>query len=300
MSTPSQIVSFPGELVGAYDSCVSKGDPLAQDGSRASGTWLVITALSLLPWSMAVNLWFAEQGLYRPLLHASGGWLQPALQVCFPSFLLYLVFFRLGGLRSRDLGLERARLLPGVLATLVLWFLSNAVAYAALGESSAPAASMTRAPAATYGPLLAQLCGNALWEETVYRGFFLTQLYRWSCEQGSSRRQSLFFAVLLSALAFALPHIPNRLYRHQYETLSSALLDQGRLLITGCFLAWVYLRTKNLWWLIGMHSLANAPTLLVGWQGPVSLKFLISLLATILTVLWPWLFQRRAAAAPIR
>lgn len=242
-----------------------------------------------------MNLWFAKQKLYLPVVEASGGWLQPALQVCLPSVALYLLFFRLGGLKPRDLGLRSEQLARGLLATAMLWLACNGLAVAASDGDVRMSAPMMEMPAIPLGGLLAQLFGNALWEETVYRGFFLTQLIRCFRARGVPDRRSLLLAVLLSALAFAVPHIPNRLQYDLYPDLESMLSDQLRLVLVGCFLAWVYLRTKSLWWMIGLHSLANAPALLVEWDGPFAPKLLVSICGTILTIVWPWIPARHAA-----
>ena len=264
-------------------------NPRSTHGPRTTGTWLVITALTLLPWSAAVNLWFAKQKLYLPLVEASGEWLQPALQVCLPSICLYLLFFRLGGLRPRDLGLRRELLVPGLVATLASWVALNLIVAIGCEGDVQMSAILQENPARPLGALLAQLFGNAMWEEILYRGFFLTQLVRHFGARGWHDKRSLLFAVFLSAVAFAVPHIPNRLVYDLDADVASLLSDQLRLLLVGCYLAWVYLRTKNLWWMIGFHSLANSPALLVDWDGPYSSKLLVSICGTVLTLLWPYL-----------
>ena len=62
------------------------------------------------------------------------------------------------------------------------------------------------------GALIAQLLGNALYEEITFRGFLLPQLYlkleRWQ-DRPALR---IACAVLLSVAMFALIHIPIRLW----------------------------------------------------------------------------------------
>lgn len=260
--------------------------------TRRAPTWLLVTtALLLVPWSCAVNLWFAERELYRPLLHASGGLLHPALQACLPSVVGFLLLFRLGGLRLADVGWRARDLARGALVTLLLWLSLNACAFASLGGEFAWHTEPGKTPALMLGHLLGQLLGNALWEESVYRGFFLVQFVLLLRARGRGPKASAWLAALSSAIVFALPHIPNRIFKDAYDGGLDVLADQARLLLAGMFLAWVFLRTKNLWWAVGLHSLANYPTLAVAWGWEASTKEVVALLGLVMTVLWPWVFR---------
>ena len=66
-----------------------------------------------------------------------------------------------------------------------------------------------------------------------------------------------------------------------YAGLGDVLRDQAQLLASGMFLAWIYLRTRNLWWAIGLHSLANYPVLLIAWQLGERKKVAIALLGLV-------------------
>jgi membrane protease YdiL (CAAX protease family) len=261
--------------------------------TRRAPTWLlVVTAASLLPWSYAVNLWFAPRELYSPLLRASHGLLQPALQVCLPSIVLYLLLFRAGGLRLRDTGWHRTNLLAGVVATVALWGLVNGIAMAAVGRDVAWPEQPAEGTLVFIGKLVAQLFGNALWEETIYRGFFLTQLLILFQKRGLGPRRRICLAVLLSAVLFAIPHIPNRIYKGEYDGFTDVLLDQGKLLLSGAFLAWTYLRTGNLWWLVGLHSLSYVPGILFAPSPGGSPKDAVVVIGVVITLLWPRTFGR--------
>jgi membrane protease YdiL (CAAX protease family) len=264
--------------------------------SRRAPTWLLVAVIaSSLPWSWFVNLWFAPRGLYRPLSHWSGGLLHPTLQVCLPALVLYLLLLRAGGLRPRDVGWRAADLRAGVLATVALWLGCNAVALLAPGGDGAHDGQEGGPLLAVAGRLLGQLLGTALLEETLYRGFCLTQFLMSLRARGVRRQVAAPVAAALSAVVFAIPHIPNRMFKGAYESAADVLADQAMLACSGVLLAWVYLRTRNLWWGVGLHALANCPTLVVPWGWGGSPKAAVAVLGLGLTALWPWLARRRQA-----
>ena len=62
------------------------------------------------------------------------------------------------------------------------------------------------------------------------------------------------------------------------------------LAVLGVLLALLYLRTRNLLLVVGVHALINTPTLLVA--SPVSHE-IVELLAVLLLLAWPWLWRAR-------
>ncbi|MCR9245030.1 MAG: CPBP family intramembrane metalloprotease [bacterium] len=265
--------------------------------TRRAPTWLLATVLLVLyPWSWFVNQWFMANEHYRYLLRASDGLLFPNLQVCAPTILLWLLVFRLAGLRFADIGWCRRDLGMGALMTLVVWVAIHIVAVIVNWSELTLFGELLEAPQLTIGRLFGQLLGNALYEETIYRGFCMTQFLLLLLARGHGQFKAVSLAALGSAAMFALPHIPNRLARERYDDWPAVLGDQTMLLCSGLFLAWIYIRTRNLWWAVGLHSLANCPTLLVVWQGEGSrgnsVKALVSLFGLLITVAWPWLRRR--------
>jgi TctA family transporter len=61
---------------------------------------------------------------------------------------------------------------------------------------------------ATLGFLVAMLVGIPLYEEVAFRGFLFPQLY---LKLGGAYRARLWVAAIISALLFALMHLPNRM-----------------------------------------------------------------------------------------
>ena len=80
---------------------------------------------------------------------------------------------------------------------------------------------------------------------------------------------------LLSSLAsqvfFALLHLPNRLFLGN-PSANELLMDQLRLTVVGLGFLGIYLVTRNLWTVVGIHALGNqsaplleAPQMTVGY-----------------------------------
>lgn len=260
--------------------------PIDPRTRRARTRLLIAIGALLLPWSLFVNLWFAPRELYRPLWHGSQGLLSPALQVCLPTVLVLLVVLHRFGLRAADVGLSRRGLPKACLATLALWILLHLVAWSLLGGRFEPFDHQGKDSFLRIGDLLGQLLGNALFEEVVYRGLFLTQFILLFRARGMSPARAAWLAALCSAVLFALPHIPNRLLKDEYSGLVDVLIDQARLVLSGLFLAWVYLRTQNLWWVIGLHSVGNEPTLVLAWEPAFEPKVVVAAVVLLITALW--------------
>lgn len=124
-----------------------------------------------------------------------------------------------------------------------------------IGGTAAPAVRWSEwGITGVIGTLLGQLFGNALCEELVYRGFLLTQVLFATCH-------------ISSALAGGMSAI-------------DVVLDLIRLTVLGILLALLYVRTNNLFIVIGVHALMNAPTALVS-SPTIDVSVLVILLAAL-------------------
>lgn len=143
-----------------------------------------------------------------------------------------------------------------------------------------------------FGQLLAQLLGNALWEEMVYRGFFLPQFYL----KASARFRpaaALVLALLGSQVFFALMHIPNRLFVLN-RPVDQWAGDQLELVVQALSYSAVYLVTRNIFICVGLHSLFNQPARLL--PVPFSPGVKIVWYALVLILLLVWRLGRRFGA----
>jgi uncharacterized protein len=185
---------------------------------------------------------------------------------------LVLVLWLLTGaarLRPFEFGWERPRIRPGLVTACGIWFAGQLVELVAtVADGGAPRLSEEWSDdgwATTVGVLLAQLLGIAPAEETFFRGFLLVQLI------AKFARLSPMFAVgvavVLSQLAFALFHVPNLVLGDSADigpTPSAIAVQLSLFFVVGVVFGLLYLRTRNLFLVIGVHALQNAGTSVVG------------------------------------
>lgn len=224
----------------------------------------------LAAWTLASTLWFVSPVFPRQALAswqaATGGWLSVTLLASGSIGLLQLAILRWPGRQDwRDLGWRARDLLPALALTTLLWLLMQGGTLLGAQFADAPLVAhgaWSKGAGFALGPLLAQLLGTALMEETVFRGYLWPQL---SARLGGGRRGALAGALLSQAL-FALVHLPILAWRGAAPS-EMAMTLLGLFLVGLVFVA-VYAATRNLFVVVGMHALGNAPTLLFEPQGP--------------------------------
>lgn len=231
---------------------------------RARRTTAVRFVVAHLALTIIVNLVFFAGNTFRPLASATGGLFTGSLlaNLVFIGLLVVLVILRTGGLRPYDVGLIPRHIPLGVLATLGFWGAAQVIhliaGWLTYGEVALNADWAN--PAFMIGLILTQIFGNALFEEIAYRGFLFPQLYLRLDAARHSPARRLALALLVSQGIFAIAHIPNRIYLG----MSSAqiALDLLMLLCWGTIYTLIYLRTDNLFLVVGIHALGNTPTTL--------------------------------------
>lgn len=241
-------------------------------------------------------------GWLAPIQRATGGLLDETLIANLILFAVVVggIVFGLGRLRPRDVGLRRERLIPAALAVALIWLwmqLAIGVWSLVSGQGLAIDPAWARFGAlVVLGNALGQFCGNALYEEVVWRGVTLPQFYRrFAAGAQKPLARGLSVGALIAALAvsqglFALRHIPVRLW--QGFSLGDLPAEIAALFVLGALFVALYLRTRNLFLVIGVHALYNAPTALLAHGGGVALPALG--LAALVLLLWPRLLSRGA------
>jgi membrane protease YdiL (CAAX protease family) len=225
---------------------------------------LVILIAAHFALTAVVNLIFFAGGTFRPLASATGGLFTGSLlaNLVFIAVLVALIILRFGGLRLYDVGLIPRNILMGILFTAGIWGGAQVIQLIAgwldFGVVKLNADWVN--PGFMIGLLLTQIFGNALFEEIAYRGFLFPQLYL----RGSGLRARpwtrLLLALLVSQGLFALSHVPNRIYLGMKP--GEIALDLLMLLGWGTLYTLIYLRTDNLFIVVGIHALGNTPTTL--------------------------------------
>jgi len=109
---------------------------------------------------------------------------------------------------------------------------------------------------AAIGALIAQIFGNVLFEETLYRGYFLPQFIL-KVKKLTPRHPILGInlGILTPSVLFALMHIPIRIFSGTFgwELVLSLLFLVG----IGYFFSMIYIFTQNLYIAMAVHVLWN-------------------------------------------
>ncbi|HEY3476893.1 MAG TPA: CPBP family intramembrane glutamic endopeptidase [Anaerolineales bacterium] len=238
--------------------------------------WLLVsTGLTAL-----INLVLFPGPLFDPIARATGNLIDATLQANLLSLLMFvLVVFGWGRLRPSDVGLDWSKLAPGLSLVALLWLSTQAIVLlinGVNGDIHLDPAWSERGITTVLGALIAQLAGNALFEEVNYRGFYLSQLYLKI--RTPDERNRRWWAILSMLGLFVLSHIPNRIFSGY--SLADIPLDFALLLSYGLFFTAVYLISGNLFLAIGVHTLVNRPTLIT--EAPFPAQIVLFLLTCIL------------------
>jgi hypothetical protein len=236
---------------------------LAEFSSRlAARTWVLVVVIVGVPVLYPV--------LATALNLVSRPWLATVTQI-FPAFaILHLLAFALvicgvvvglGGQRFHDLGLRPALFSPGVMVAVAVWCVAQIVLVAIVLVTSGGLA-VHSAWREQGGTLLVTFAGNligtALFEEVTYRGFLLPELYQ-KLKRPDRRidRWRLAVALVVGGVCFALAHLPVFLIQQRPPQVIAAVAVM--LTLAGVFGGVLYLRTGNLFTVIGIHALYNSP-----------------------------------------
>jgi len=241
----------------------------------------------LQPWT--------KQAISRPLYEVTGGFLHPELVMNLLWLGLLLAVLRRGSLTPRDAGLRWAAVRPALWGVGLLWVGAQTVLVVVTVVSTGSLPTFEVQPyrseglVVLLGLLAREVVGNSLYEEVLYRGIVLEQV-RLHAEAVTRFGQAgtIAVALVVSQSAFALVHVPIRLY--QGATLTQTALSVGALFAVGLLFGVVYYRTGNLLVAVGVHALNNLPLFVFGTpaQWPVWL-------ATVgLLVWWPRLAPSRS------
>ena len=230
-------------------------------------SWLVLalTAVAYAVTSLFVNGVLFQRGQAGAALDwvysATGGLVNGTLVggLCVLGTSVFIIV-GLGQLRASDIGWRVRDVGSGLLVALALWVIiqgAQALLLVFRGDFTLHEAWKQSGPAGVLGGVLGQLLGNALAEETIFRGFFLPQFYL-KATRVFRRGTALTIALLGSQLLFAVSHLPNRFFVMGTTGLD-ILWDQLGLMAAGLVLAAVYLLTRNLFFAVGLHVLQNTP-----------------------------------------
>jgi hypothetical protein len=262
-------------------------------------SWLTIVAV-VIAGATAVTVFNMNRTAivdsFQPLYTTTGGLVQPTLIVNLVLIGVVVVGLILwfGRLQPRDIGLDLRDLWIGIVITVGTWALMQVTGVIAVLVQGKPLGLneswTTIGTLAIIGGFVAQLFGNALYEEIVYRAFLVPQFAKkFSYQLPSSTPRTVFvLALLVSQAVFGLIHAPSRLA--QGVAIGGLPVTILVPFLIGILFALVYYRTANLFVTVGLHALVNDPVLLVNASAIAALPVLLVLLAVLL--IWPSLVAK--------
>ena len=200
---------------------------------------------------------------------------------------VYVVLINHGEMTAGDLGLRIEKLPLAVAAGVVIWasiqILEGIAGYAISGTIAFESSWRTEG-AARIGLLTGMLFGAALFEEVGFRGFLLVQFMAKLGRVVENRTLSIGLALLASQTFFTLMHVPWKVMNQGWTT--AVFLDLiFSVFINGMIYGLLYLRTQNLFFVMIVHALGNAPSLLI--KQSIEPSTVLLLLSIIFCAVWP-------------
>lgn len=265
--------------------------------ARRAPVWLIVlVVLAQYAATLLFNLVLFHQGWIKGLQLLTCGLLNATLigyAILLPLVVGGLLFW-LGRLRPCDVGLRFRDFPAAIRWTLALWLVVNLAEAAAQFGHFHFDAQWSR-PLGLVGQWIAQIFGNALYEEIIYRGFLTVQLALLFERLGRGR--ALLLGVLLAQAIFASIHIG--LLLNMGLSGSAIVQAMPELFLAGIALAMVYLITGNLLIAVGVHALVDAPMLVPKDVSGLcdDFGYVYLMLALIAACLWRVTNSARSAAS---
>ena len=175
-----------------------------------------------------------------------------------PWFLVMgLLWSSIGNLRCRDFGLLPSKILPALYWTLSIWIIAQLCVVIVHGVSFSVVGTWHDEPSKPIEYFFfAQLFGNSLIEELMFRAFLIVQLLllfqRW---KGWAKRKSLIIAIIVASFIFAVMHVLGDYYSG--DPLLMVALNNIPRFFLGAIFAGIFLLSNNLLIAVGIHALVN-------------------------------------------
>ena len=204
--------------------------------------------------------------------------------------ILLLLILLVGRIKLDDVGLHRDYLGRGIGVVAMIWGASQVIGVLPRVVANRPVLLDYDFEYGSRWEMAGQFLtalGNATLIELAFRGFLLVQLYLLFNRNNQDEESGSGWATIITVVVTNLAMLPRVL---PYPSREIAAADQGIMVLGGLFLCWLYLRTRNLFFVIGVHTLLVAPSSVVaGPRGGGSWypTLVIAILATLWALLWP-------------
>lgn len=208
---------------------------------------------------------------------------------------VYGVLFLYGKMKAGDLGLKFEKLPIAVTAGAVIWIaiqvIEAVIGYSRYGSITIEPSWGTQGTE-LIGLLIGMFFGTALFEEIGFRGFLLFQFKTKLGKKMANSVVLIGLSLILSQVFFALLHVPWKVMNQGWTT--TVVLDiVFSAFMNGIIYGLLYLRTMNLFFVMIIHTLGNAPTSLI--EPSVAPPNILLLLAILFSLIWPWLDKARVS-----
>jgi membrane protease YdiL (CAAX protease family) len=247
---------------------------------RKINTTLLIFIVILIPINSIVLNYLFKIQFFMPLVKLTDYWVQSTLIANIIGLIIFSVLiFLIGKHNLFSVWLTKKKLKVAFFPLFFIWLLSQLITFIVTFHNTGELVWVGKINI-LIGSLLGQLFGNAAFEEFIFRGLFFLQLYI-LFKAKTTKNKALIISIIASQLLFSLIHIPNRLIINQVDNLA---IDLICLFVVGVILTIIYIRTENLAFVIGVHTLMNQPFNLLVTSFPM--EIVVYILIVLTTILW--------------
>lgn len=267
--------------------------------SQQEKSWFLITGSYLLDFVIIIFLMFVvyPNNWLSPIEYATQGIFNTTLVASIALFgiIIIVLLCVVGKVKLRDLGLKGSKLPIGIISffgfyiilNIILLIINVAVKNPTIWH---PYWLDSGSPGLTWdvGSLLAQIFGNVLLEETLFRGFLWIQFSKKFADITRSKTWGLILGAVVSNFLFSLLHIPSLIARnyHGFQLVPILLL----LFLIGVLFTSVYFITENLYIAMTVHVFYNISFVLFYAVFPIFLLVIFITIAGL--VVWGYIKTR--------
>ena len=189
------------------------------------------------------------------------------------------IIFKIGKHNLGSIWFSKRKLIIAILLIISIWIISQ-IFIVAFSYYTTREIIFIQHFNVIAGNIIGQFFGNSLLEEMIFRGILLIQLYLIFIAKYSNK-MTIIYSLAASSVIFVLSHIPNRILTY---TPDSLVIDTMSLLFGSTLLGIIFLKTKNLLFVIGFHSLVNYPSNIIVTNIPT--EPIIFALVIVITLKW--------------
>ncbi len=255
-------------------------------------SWSVITAavMTFIGTSLLNHFVLGRNSVFFGLIDITKGLIHPILLYDLIALvILCIIIFGWGHLKPREVGVVRKALKPALLFFLGFWIVAQGC-FAILSLISTGTLEWNIAWeqnwVAVIGLLIAHLFGTAVYEDLAFRGFMLPQLFlKFGGSPDNQTRRPIVYAILVSQIVFSLSHIPTLISAGAHSGFIIARL--GAALFLGIIMALLYMRSCNLFLIVGIHALIDTNTSLFNNIEDSVEHAVYAALMILVLIIWP-------------